>query len=165
MAGKMIKQTKIIQPDTGEIVLDATERLEAFMYKEGRGYLFINNQNKVYSLVNPGLPSAVSLNDTSYLTLLSRHLDSNNMLLSPKHGQLPMTTDQMAGTIRISVRRTYDFIKRMIAAGVMVKADGVYYINPLYFTRSRYLSADTFRIFRNELDPHIPEWAKRRYRL
>lgn len=162
---KLIKTTRVVKADTGEVVSDHIQQFESFMYKDGKGYLFINNQSKVYSLVNPGLPEIVGQNDTAYLTRLSRYLDTHNLLRSPKQRRLPMTTIQLADTVGLSKRRVYTFLQRMIEAGVMAKVDGMYYINPLYFTVNRYLPQETYDLFRDQLAPYIPDWAKKRYLL
>jgi len=73
--------------------------------------------------------------------------------------------------IRLCERNTKDFVKRMIDLGIMAKAivnsneqiDVQYYLNPLYFLSSKYLSPGLYMLFRKQLDDHLPQWVIKKF--
>jgi hypothetical protein len=52
----------------------------------------------------------------------------------------------------------------MTDEGILRKDDSIFYGNPLYFMASSRVSPELYRVWRDVLDPHIPEWAQKRYK-
>lgn len=147
-----VRNVKIVDGHTGEVEYDHSSEVRMYLFKEEKGFLFAHNRRSVRSFPNIVWPDLTN-NELAYLFKLSRHMTEDNRIKGK-------TAQEMSKIIGLSNRRTYDFLFQMQGLHIIIKANGGYYINPLYFFVGKYLSSELYQLFKEELDPYLSDWAK-----
>lgn len=168
----LIERRQLIDDTTGQIIKNNLFTFPA-AFDDEKGYLFWTRKAFAKSFLDKPFPKEMTKLDIAHITMLSKHLWSNtNMLGYRGHGGVkPYDIDDISKAIDLKPRQTYNFIKKMIAIGMIAKVDVTieqtkethYYINPLYYFSNNRLSLNLYLIFRNQLDPHLPEWVKNKF--
>ena len=73
--------------------------------------------------------------------------------------------------LNMSHRRVREFVERMMSKSLIAKAiinteeriEVQYYVNPLYFHSSKYISPFLYMLFRKQLDKHLPAWVVKKF--
>lgn len=124
------------------------------LYDEERGFLLFHNARQVRSFPGVQWPEMTN-NELAHLFKLSRTLNANNRIR-------PATAKQVAEVIGLSLRRTYDFLFMMQGLRIIAKTEHGFYMNPIYFFAGKYLKPELYRLFKEELHPHLSAWARER---
>ena len=99
------------------------------------------------------------------------YADTNMIAYYKNKKYYPAGIKEISEMIRLCERNTKDFLKKMIDLGIMAKAivnsneqiDIQYYLNPLYFLSSKYLSPGLYMLFRKQLDEYLPQWVIKKF--
>lgn len=168
----MIKRTQYIDENTGEICADKARFISA-AFDEEKGYLFWVRKNFAKSFQDVDFPSEMSFTEIGRMAKLAKKIWSNtNMLGYRGHGGIkPYNVEMIGEVIGLKPRQAARFVDKMIRLGVMAKVtvqaekkrEVHYYINPLYFFSSNRLPLNLYLIFRNQLDPFLPNWVIHRF--
>lgn len=159
MARRM-EQRRIYDPDTGEVLYDQTKPLSSYLFTD-KGYVFHYNRKhtKLYHYKTP--PADMTIGEYAYFIQLCKQADSTNALRVRKK---PMSMEQIADAIAVSVDRTYRLFAKLSRWGMVKKGTSTYYINPVYGFNGKYLTLDLFRLFRADLSKDMPDWVVIRFK-
>lgn len=146
-----------------------------YLFDKEKGYLFKNSSYyfKGFKLENKLLNIVTDFNDLGRLLVLAEHTyaDTNMIAYYKNKKYYPAGIKEIAEMIRLCERNTKDFLKRMIDLGIIAKAiintneqiEVQYYLNPLYFISSKYLSPGLYMLFRKQLDEYLPQWVIKKF--
>lgn len=163
-----------IDSKTGE-VLGQTKQVRHFdaKFNPNRGYLWWNQKGGSKSFFNVPYPQDMSMIDRGRLATLSKCIwgDTNCLGYRGHGGFRPYDVEQIGKLINLSAEQAERFLARMKKMGVIKpifvtfeKRDEIqYYINPLYYFSSKYLSSNLYALFHEELEEHIPDWVKEEF--
>jgi len=141
------------------------------IFDNEKGYLFKNRSYyfKGFKVDNRLSDKVSDFADIGRLHVLAEntYADTNMIAYYKNKKYYPAGIKEISEMIRLCERNTKDFVKRMIDLGIMAKAivnsneqiDVQYYLNPLYFLSSKYLSPGLYMLFRKQLDEHLPQWV------
>lgn len=152
----VVKQTRIAAADTGELIFDEELQMTFTLWTD-QGYLLNNNRPAVKLFTFRELPIAPG--DKAKVMQLLPYVSRSNALVRADTG-FPLTGQMIAKAIGISEPRTYTWLKRMQAAGVIRKHEGAHYFSPLYLMGRSRLTKSLYRIFADQLD--LPAWVIRK---
>jgi group I intron endonuclease len=142
-----------------------------YLFDKEKGYLFKNKSYYIqFFKTEDNISDKVSdFADIGRLHVLAEntYADTNMIAYYKNKKYYPAGIKEISEIIRLCERNTKDFVKRMIDLGIMAKAivnsneqiDVQYYLNPLYFLSSKYLSPGLYMLFRKQLDEHLPQWV------
>lgn len=166
----MDKTTIYIDHDTGEIVSQKTQRVGSRFDPE-KGYLFRTQAGGFGQFYDVPFPDEMTDIEIGRMTRLAKRMwGKTNMLGYRGNGGIrPYGIDGIAKIVGLKDSQAYAFVKKMIRLGVMAKVrieskgatDYQYYVNPLYYNSSTRISLGLYLLFRAQLDPYIPAWAKK----
>jgi len=163
-----------LDDQTGEL-LGQTKQVRHFdaKFNPGRGYLWWNQKGGVKSFFNIPYPKDMSMIDRGRLATLSKYIwgDTNCLGYRGHGGFKPYDVEQIGELIELNMAQTERFLARMKKMGIIKpvyvafgdKYETQYYINPLYYFSNRYLSANLYTLFHEELEDHLPEWVKQEF--
>lgn len=161
---------RVITIDEDGVILN-TKDFKYTIFDYEKGYLFKNRSYYFKSFkVDNRLSDKVSdFADIGRLHVLAEntYADTNMIAYYKNKKYYPAEIKEISEMIRLCERNTKDFVKRMINLGIMAKAivnsneqiDVQYYLNPLYFLSSKYLSPGLYMLFKKQLDEHLPQWV------
>ena len=141
------------------------------IFDNEKGYLFKNRSYyfKGFKVDNRLSDKVSDFADIGRLHVLAEntYADTNMIAYYKNKKYYPAGIKEISEMIRLCERNTKDFVKRMIDLGIMAKAivnsneqiDIQYYLNPLYFLSSKYLSPGLYMLFRKQLDEYLPQWV------
>jgi len=141
------------------------------IFDNEKGYLFKNRSYyfKGFKVDNRLSDKVSDFADIGRLHVLAEntYADTNMIAYYKNKKYYPAGIKEISEMIRLCERNTKDFVKRMINLGIMAKAivnsnkqiDVQYYLNPLYFLSSKYLSPGLYMLFKKQLDEHLPQWV------
>lgn len=164
----MYKRVTTIDEDG--VILN-TKDFKYTIFDNEKGYLFKNRSYyfKGFKVDNRLSDKVSDFADIGRLHVLAENTYANtNMIAYYKNKKYyPAGIKEISEMIRLCERNTKDFVKKMIDLGIMAKAivnsneqiDVQYYLNPLYFLSSKYLSPGLYMLFRKQLDEHLPQWV------
>ncbi len=168
----MLKETKYIDTDTGEIYA-SKQQYVGMQFDEEKGYLFWNRKshNKLFHDVD--FPEVLNITDIGRLTLLSKHIwrDSNLLAWRGNGGIKAHNIKTISKIVQLKERQTRTFIKRLIVLQILARVEievgnkktNHYYINPIYYCSSKRISLNLYLIFKDSLDKIIPDWVKGKF--
>lgn len=154
-----------------EGVILNTKDFKYTIFDDEKGYLFKNRSYyfKGFKVDNRLSDKVSDFADIGRLYVLAEntYADTNMIAYYKNKKYYPAGIKEISEMIRLCERNTKDFVKRMISLGIMAKAivnsneqiDVQYYLNPLYFLSSKYLSPGLYMLFRKQLDEHLPQWV------
>jgi DNA-binding Lrp family transcriptional regulator len=116
-------------------------------------------------------PEELSFSDKGRLLDLSKMIwrDTNMIGYRGNGGGRPYDLKKLADVLGLSGRHCQRFIGKMIGLGIIRhveikmenrKREVQYYMNPLYFCSSKRVSLNLYLLFRDQLNPFLPEWVK-----
>jgi hypothetical protein len=168
----MRKETMYIDDQTGEIV-GQKSRYVGNRFDPEKGYLFRNQAGGFSQFYDVSFPPGMTDMEIGRMTRLAKKMYGKTNLIGYRGngGIRPYDIDGMARIIGLERRQTYNFIKKMINLGVMAKVkvesrgrvDYQFYINPLYYNSSNRIPLNLYLLFRQQLDPYIPIWARKKF--
>lgn len=158
---KVLKKESTIDQATGEVLYEVTSHMDFYLYTP-KGYLFMNNKPAVKMFQGAEWDKLSGDEKQKIMTLLP-YLDDENRFMRKDRTNRPLAAKQVSDILQISLPRSYSFLKRVESLGIIRKTEGVYYANPTYMMRGSRLSKTTYMVFRDLLDPHIPDWVKGKY--
>lgn len=155
---KSIRQTRIINPATGEY--KETNSYVDNMFSS-KGYVYRCNSNYIKLFFDKGLPEHYTLTECGKFYRLIKYIVGDNQLLGYREDKIyPLTIEKMTEMFGCTDRQVRRFIKKMkddrIIKEVSINDTKWYAINPMYALKSKYLSLTTFIIFQDELIGTIP---------
>ena len=168
----MYKRVTTIDEDG--VILN-TKNFKYTIFDNEKGYLFKNQayyfkgfkvEHKISDIVNDFI-------DIGRLHVLAEntYADTNMIAYYKNKKYYPAGIKEISEMIRLCERNTKDFLKRMIGLGIIAKAiintneqiEVQYYLNPLYFISSKYLSPGLYMLFRKQLDEYLPQWVIKKF--
>lgn len=152
------KREQIVDSKTGEVLFDRTKPMTMYLFSEERGYLLFHNRTTVKWYPSIEWPPSLSNKDLGHLHRLSACLTKENILMG-KDG--PLWAEGMGEVIGLSRSNIYPFVRKLVSLGMLKKTAKGYFMNPMYLFAGKYLTPDLYLLFRQELDPYIPEWVKK----
>lgn len=167
-----VRQTRIID-NNGEV---KSERLTGmdFLFPDGKGYRMFMNKHSVTGFPDINYPHELSKNDIYLLHMLSREIVGDSCMIGYKSGgrKKAMNEKQMQDFTEIKGRRFTTWLNRMSSLGMIAKVtvelNGSeyvqFYMSPLYFFSGTYLPLNVYLLFQDQIDKHIPNWAKDKYK-
>jgi hypothetical protein len=165
-----VKETKIVDKNTGEIISSETKSVTYFTEK---GYMVFARKNYSRVFTDIRIPDDFTDAELGKIYRLQACIQQNtNMLVKRTNGiRRPMTYAEIAKQTGLSDRLGKEFVKKLLdyaIIGTIEKTTGgttrlAYYFNPLYFHNSKWLTFELYDLFKKQLDPHLPVWVKREY--
>ena len=163
----MVIQEKVIS-DHGEVVSEGAKTFKIF--DEERGYLFRAKNFFVKSFSDFKLSEfIINKTDFANLHILAENIykDTNMIGIKIKNKPIPAGIEDIGKLINLCNRRAQDFIDRMMQKGIIAKViinseervEYQFYLNPLFFMSSKYLSSFLFMLFREQLTPYLKPWV------
>lgn len=151
------KREQIVDRDTGEVVYDRTKPLTMYLFSEEKGYLLFHNRLQVKWFPTIPWPEGLSTKEQGYLFRLSAYLNKENRWND-------LSIPQLGEIINLSPTRAYRFFRKLKQMGMVQKTKYGYYMNPMYLFAGKYLTRELYQLFREQLDPYIPDWVKNEIR-
>jgi len=166
----MKKITTYVNTGTGEIVAQKQQGI-GNRFDPEKGYLFRNQAGGFSQFYDVPFPKAMTDIEIGKMTRLAQKMwGKTNMLGYRGNGGVkPYDIPGIAKAINLQERQTYNFINKMVDLGVLAKVkitsagkiDYQYYVNPLYYNSSNRIPLNLYLLFREQLDPYIPSWARK----
>ena len=167
-----IRKAQLIDENTGQVMAEKSGLFETFHPE--KGYLFRNNAKYVKFYQEIRLSDVIkNKSDYANMHLLAEHLYKNTNMIAVYRNKkyVPASEYDMQQIVGMCERRFKEFLDRMINAGVIAKViikskntlTAQYYINPLHFNTSKYLSASLYMLFQKQLDEYLPDWVIRKF--
>lgn len=152
-----IKREQIVDSDTGEVLFDRTKELSMYLFHPEKGYMLFHNRSQVKRFITIEWPPGLTNLELGLIMRLMPHISAHNCIANARGA---LTVEQMAEALGQSRSRTYRFLRRLIELGMMARIPQGYYMNPMYLSGGKYLSAELYGLFRDQLDPYLPAWVK-----
>ncbi len=166
------KETRIFNPDTGEVHVCQTHPMAAAFHEE-KGYLFWARKSFAKSYLDIDYPEDTTMKERGQLATLSKKIWSNTNMLGYRGngGVRPYNTDQIAEIIRLKPYQARAFVRKMIKLGIMARVivetekqkEIQYYFNPIYFFSNNRIPLNLYLIFKKQLDKYIEGWVQMEY--
>lgn len=156
------KQIKIYNNTTGEVVFDEEEQMKFYPFTD-KGYLLHNNHSAGVKVMHRIEWPITTLEKSKWMTLLP-YIDKNNALMRHDRPTKPLTVKLITPIIELSEKKVYVWMKRMLDTNVIRKDDGFFYVNPMFIMASNRMSPELYRIFKDQVEGHIPDWVPKRYK-
>jgi len=157
---------------TGEVYSQKSQ-LTCKRFDPEKGYLFRNQAGGFSQFYDVPFPEDMTDVEIGRMTRLAKKMwGKTNMLGYRGNGGVkPYDIEGIAKIIGLGKSQAYSFIKKMIRLGVVAKvkieSNGVtdyqYYVNPLYYNSSNRIPLNLYLLFRQQLDPYIPSWARLKF--
>jgi len=169
----LIKQTRIIDPFTGEIVRDNVQHIAA-AFDEEKGYLFWARKGFAKSFLDIDFPKEMSFKERGQMATLAKKMWSKTNMFGyrGRGGIRPYNVDKIGAVIGLRPYQAAAFVRKMIKVGMValveIRTHGItevqYYVNPIYFFSGNRIPLNLYLIFRKQLDEVLPDWVKEKYR-
>lgn len=166
----MQKVVQYIEDDTGE-VLNIKKQGVGNRFDPEKGYLFRNQAGGFSQFYDIPFPDSMNDLEIGRMTRLAKKMVAHSNMLGYRGngGIKPHTIKTIAKELNLEERQTYNFIKKMIDLGILAKVkiesknqtDHQLYVNPLYYNSSNRIPLNLYLLFRLQLDPYIPLWARK----
>lgn len=123
---------------------------------------------------NVSFPAEMTDSEIGKMARLAKlMIADSNMLGYRSRGIRAYTQEQIIEIVGLSTKRGREFIDKMIDLRVMAKTIRIigdvkqdeFYINPAYFFAGKRIGLNLYLLFRESLDPILPEWVKREFIL
>lgn len=164
-------KTIITDMDTGEVKRERRRVIKHWDME--KGYLLWSNKKSVRMFEDIELPQTLTNVEIASLYRLSKHLFHNtNMLYYVSNNSVKaMGVDEVGKVIKLKKRQAYNFLKKMVSCRVIMRGDFTlgesfftcYYMNPIYFFNSKWLSLNLYLLFKEDLDQMLPGWVKEKF--
>lgn len=166
----MKKVTTYIDDSTGEIVAQRRQGI-GNRFDHEKGYLFRNQAGGFSQFYDVPFPEDMTDIEIGRMSRLAKKMwGKTNMLGYRGNGGVkPFDVKGIGMVIGLEKSQAYTFLNKMAKLGIIAKVkiesegqtDYQYYVNPLYFNSSNRIPLNLYLLFRKQLDPYIPIWARR----
>ena len=159
--------------ENGEII--GQKKIKFKIFDDEKGYLFWAKKYGVKQYSDIKLSEVVNdMQDYCRCHLLAEHIykDTNTVCVRINSRSIRQADiDDICNIVKLSYRRTRDFLTRMIKVRVLAERSITsgdtttisYVFNPLFFNSSKWISPDLYFTFKDALDSYLPYWVKQRY--
>lgn len=164
-----VKRTTIIDGN-GEIRSETFEKMRT-RWHEDKGFKLYHNQTVLNGFPEASIPKEANKTDLGNLFLLTRYLVGSSNMLGYR-GNNNMVTElnmkRIANLLDIRERSAYRFIAKMVQLNLMGKVDVLagdtkkvqYYMNPIYFSRGKFVNLNLYLLFKESIDPYLTAEAR-----
>ena len=173
----MIKETSVIKynEDTGEVYYSKLENSQSKLWADGKGAILkprnyhckIYQDVKLYDIIN-------DKQDLLRTYILMEHIYKNtNIIYIQKSKTIfrPATIEDISTILDIRIRSTKEYINRMKEKGIIAEITTkiqneeytAYIFNPVYINTCKYISNQTYLLFKPYLDKYFPQWIIDKY--
>lgn len=152
-----VKREQIVDTDTGEVLFARNKSLSMYLFHPEKGYMLFHNRLQVKRFVTMEWPEGLTNLELGLIMRLVPHICTANRIANEKGA---LTAAQIAQALGQSKSRTYRFLKRLIALGMMARTPQGYFMNPMYLLAGKYVSAELYGLFKDKLNPYLPNWVK-----
>lgn len=166
------KITTLVDEVTGEI-LSRKQQGVGKRFDPEKGYLFRNQAGGFSQFYDIPFPDSMTDVEIGRMTRLAKKMWGNTNMLGYRGngGIKPYDIEGISKVIGLQQRQAYNFLNKMVSLGIIAKVkieskgqtDYQYYVNPLYYNSSNRIPLNLYLLFRKQLDPYIPSWARRLY--
>lgn len=166
------KDTYYIDDATGEVVR-AKKEFVGNRFDPEKGYLFRNQAGGFSQFYDVPFPPGITDMEIGRMTRLAKKMYGKTNLIGYRgnSGVKPYDQEGIARILGLEKSQAYAFMQKMIRLGIIAKVkvviadkiDYQFYINPLYYFSSNRLSLNLYLLFRQQLDPYIPIWARKKF--
>lgn len=156
--------------DHGEIINKKVTKIKIWDESKGLLWRAKNNSTKMFEDIKL---SEIITNKNEYanIHLLAEKIykQTNAIMVRVSKTKVQFATiDDISDIIGVGIQNTRRFINKMIRLKIIAKRvdkigkriEEKYLINPLFFSSSKYLSADLYFSFRSSLDSYLTDWQK-----
>lgn len=168
-----MKKIEKIFDDNGQIYREKVSPVYSY-WSDDKGYKLSPNRSSIRRLKGVPYPRSVTKVDKLYFMILSDYLlgDSNMIGYRGNNNDYkPMDVDQMAELLEVSRRTAYLFLNKSKKNGMIAeskievgrKIETQYYMNPIFFSAVRNVSLHLYLLFKEQLDPVLPDWVQIKY--
>lgn len=170
----MIEQVKYdIDTDTGQVY--NYKKIRFTNFNPDKGYLFRSKNQFVKSFADVRLSEYVTdRQEFARCHYLAEYIykDTNMIAIRVNSKEIrPADVEDISKIIGLSIKKTKEFLNKMRKLHVIAEREDKignlvstkYYFNPLFFSSSKYLSADLYFLFQDMLDLYIPGWARQKF--
>jgi len=127
---------------------------------------------EVMNFTGIDFPESMTFEELGFMTKLAKRLWKTTNLLAKKtdNGIVPMGIEQIAEETGMTHKKVKRIVDKMVKLGVMAKVvvtvgdktECHYYVNPVYVNPDEKISMNLYLLFREQMDPFIPDHEKRR---
>ena len=182
------KYNKIYKDNNVTIIIDELDYIDWYDYdntvqddtfkynrfNDEKGYLFRPTANIIstFKINNKLISMGLSHVNIGKLLILAINTDNDNMISHYYNKKYhPAEISHISEMINLCERRCIKFIKDMIDIGVIAETcsntkhhvEIQYYLNPLYFLSSKYLSPSLYMLFQKQINQVLPDWVIDRF--
>lgn len=150
----LIKIEHVVDTETGHILSTKQHKMKMYLFTE-RGFKFNNNNRTLKTYPSVKWPK-LSHSDLGLLFLLGRVMQDGNAI--------PLSMEEIANVLSLSVNRAYLFINRMIKKKMIKRGGRSLYINPSYLFVGSWMSPELYFLFQESLDAIIPKWVQKKFK-
>lgn len=169
----MIKETRLVNEKTGQVVSTNVTHIAAAFHEE-KGYLFWARKSFTKSFQDVPYPDGMTDTEIGQMARLAKCVWSNTNMLGYRGngGVLAYDTPGIAKVLKVGKRRAQQFVAKMIRLGMLARVeietedsrDVQFYVNPIYFFSSNRIPLNLYLIFRAQLDANLPDWVKDQFK-
>ena len=169
----MIKHMNYVDPKTGEVIFTKVQSLD-FMFPDDKGYRMFNQKHTVRMFPDIDFPEGLTDRDELYLYRLARKIIGDSCMIGYRSGGSikPAQDTHIQSVTGLGDERFRKWISKMMRLGMIARLTieiedqqhTQYYMSPLYFFSGKFVSLNLYLLFQEQLDQHLPEWAKAKYR-
>ena len=171
---KQIIVTKFDE-ETGEVYSNSQTDYKSKLWVDGKGAI-IKPRNYHYTLYQDTKLCDIikDKNDLFKTYILVEHIYKNTNIIYIKTSKTvykPASIEDMSSILDISVRRTKEYIKRMIDIGIIAritleikdKEYVSYAFNPVFVNSCKYINNTLYLLFKPYIDKCCPQWIIDKY--
>jgi hypothetical protein len=167
----LLQVVKNVNTSTGEVVSEKQKHIEDILTDEGYKVPTHKLGAKIFADVL--FPQEMTDSEIGKMARLAKLMIATSNMLGyrARAGIRPYSEGQLIEIIGLSQKRGREFIEKMMRLGVIQKnirkvgniESEEFYINPAYFFAGRRISLNLYLLFREHLDPILPEWVRREF--
>lgn len=167
----MLQLIRNMNEYTGEVISQKEKYIPDVLNEEGYKVPPHKAGAKLFSDVQ--FPPEMTDSEIGKMARLAKLMiaDSNMLGYRSKTGIRAYTQDEIIDIIGLSPKRGKEFLQKMFRLGLMqvcIREYGditqeEYYINPAYFFAGKRISLNLYLLFREYLDPILPEWVRYKF--
>ena len=164
----LLRLIKNVDHRTGRTYSEKAQFIEDVLTEDG--YRVPPRKSGFKSFNNIPLPKEMTYPEKGRMVDLAKCMVSTtNMLGYRKNNKIfAYTAEGIIEKVQLSPKRGKQFLQKMVRLGVMQKItrkyaeveSEEYYINPAYFFAGKRISFNLYLLFREHLDPILPEWVR-----
>lgn len=148
---KRIRKTQIVDAVSGEVLQENRETVyTSEAYIPGQGYRLYSRK---HIRLGKEWKRPLSMQEWGWLVQVIHAMDEHNVA----------DFQRLVTQLQVTPRRIYQQLSRLRQSGAIKKVAGGYAVNPVIAFSGTYLSPQLYRLFKPDLEPVVPSWAKALY--